>query len=76
VTRGIGVSALEWNLDHARHLPVETYVISNTRATRLTKNDNAGEVNFAAASTPTYQVFNGVTNMNRVYFRLRHQYQK
>jgi hypothetical protein len=35
----------------------------------------AGEVIFAAASTPTHQVFNGVANMDRVYFRLRQQYQ-
>jgi membrane glycosyltransferase len=38
--------------------------------------DTDGEVICAAASTLTHQVFNGVPHMNRVYFRLRHQYQK
>jgi hypothetical protein len=40
------------------------------------KSDTAGEVIFAPASTLTHQVFNGPPNMNRAYFRLRHQYQK
>jgi hypothetical protein len=43
---------------------------------RFTKNDPAGEVIFAAASTLIHQAFNGLLNMNRVFFRLRHQYQK
>src|SRR6266566_6935789 len=42
---------------------------------RITKRDPAGEVIFAAASTLTHRVFNGLPNMHRVYFRLRHQYQ-
>jgi hypothetical protein len=36
--------------------------------------DTDGEVIFVAASTPTHRVFNGLPNMHRVYFRLRHQY--
>jgi hypothetical protein len=34
----------------------------------------AGEVIFAAVSTLTQTVFNGVPNMNRLYSRLRQQY--
>jgi hypothetical protein len=41
----------------------------------LTKTDTDGEVIFAAVSTLTHQVFNGLPNMNRTYFGLRHQYQ-
>jgi len=39
----------------------------------ITASDTNGEVIFAAASTLTHQVFNGSPNMNRAYFRLRHQ---
>jgi hypothetical protein len=48
VTRDIGVSALEWNLDHVYHSALYPKLYQNSRPTRLTKNDddpgNVGEV--------------------------------
>jgi hypothetical protein len=38
VTRGIGVSALEWNLDHVYHFALYPKLYQNSRRTRLTKN--------------------------------------
>jgi hypothetical protein len=39
----------------------------------VTKSDTDGEVMFTMTSTLTYQVFIGLPNMNRAYFRLRQQ---
>jgi hypothetical protein len=40
VARGIGVSALEWNLDHVHHPALYLKSYQNSRPTRLTKNDD------------------------------------
>jgi hypothetical protein len=42
----------------------------------LTKNDTDGEVIFAGIYPLIKPVFRFVPNVNRAYFRLRHQYQK
>jgi hypothetical protein len=42
----------------------------------ITKSDTDGEVSFAGISTLTNPVFRLVLNVHRVFFRLRHQYQK
>jgi hypothetical protein len=45
-------------------------------ALHFTKSDTDGEVSFAGIYPLTNSVFRFVPNVNRAYFKLRHQYQK
>jgi hypothetical protein len=63
-----------WPERGAPQVEIVDYPELATTSWLLAAFDTDGEVIFATTCTVIHQVFNGLPNMSRTYFRLRHQY--